>query len=78
MPPWLSLLCSILGKNIEFGIMIFLEKQEIDLQSNMQGSKCDEYCICLKELFRFSFYEKVPFPFDPVAFLLKYFYPNSP
>ena len=35
------------GKNIQFGIMVFLEVQEINLQSNMQGSKCDEYCIFL-------------------------------
>ena len=27
------------GKNIQFGIMVFLEVQEINLQSNMQGSK---------------------------------------
>ena len=53
MPPWLSLLCSILGKNIQFGIMVFLEVQEINLQGNMQGSKCDECCIFLEELFYF-------------------------
>ena len=27
------------------------QRQEINLQSNMQGSKCDEYCIFLSELF---------------------------
>ena len=42
MPPWLSPLCLILGK-IQFGIMVFLEVQEINLQGNMRGSKCDEY-----------------------------------
>ena len=47
MPPWLSPLCLILGKNIQFDIMAFLEIQEIILQGNMQGSKCDEYCIFL-------------------------------
>ena len=62
MPPWLSPLCLILGKNIQFGIMVFLEVQEINLQDNMRGSKCDEYCI-----------KKVPFPFDPVAFFFKIF-----
>ena len=47
MPPWLSPLCLILEKNIQFGILVFLEVQEINLQDNMQGSKCDEYCIFL-------------------------------
>ena len=59
MPPWLSPLCLIPGKNIQLGIMVFLKVQEVNLQVNIQGSKCDVY-----------FYEelKVPFPFDPVAF----------
>ena len=43
MPPWLSPLCLIPGKNIQFGIMVFLEVQEINLQGNIRGSKCDEY-----------------------------------
>ena len=47
MPPWLSPPCLRLGKNIQFGIMVFLEVQEINLQDNMGGSKCDEYCIFL-------------------------------
>ena len=47
MPPWLSPLCLILGKNIQFSIMVFLEVQEINLQDNMRGSECDEYCILL-------------------------------
>ena len=34
-------------KNMQFGIMVFLEVQDINLQSNMQGNKCDEYCIFL-------------------------------
>ena len=55
--------------------MVFLEIQEINLQDNMKGSKYDEYCIFLWELFR---YEKVPFPFDPVTFFSKYVYLNSP
>ena len=64
MPPWMSPLCVILGK-IQFGIMVFLEVQEINLQDNMRGSKCDEYCI-------FLLY-KVPFPFDSVAFFRNIF-----
>ena len=47
MPPWLSPLCLILGKNIQFRIMVFLEVQEINLLDNMRGSKYDEYCIFL-------------------------------
>ena len=47
MPRWLSLLCLILGKNILFGMMVFLEVQEINLQSNMLRSKCGEYFIFL-------------------------------
>ena len=51
MPPCLSPLCLILGKNIQFSILVFLEVQEINLQVNMRGSKYDEYCIFLSELF---------------------------
>ena len=71
MPPWLSPLCLVLGKNIQFGSLVFLKVQEI----NLRGSKCDEYCTFLSELF--SFYEKVSSPLDPVAFL-KYFYLKTP
>ena len=44
MPPWLSPLFDA-GK--KFGIMVFLEVQEINLQGNIRGSKCDEYRIVL-------------------------------
>ena len=54
MPPWMSPLCVILGKNIQFGIMVFLEVKEINLQDSMRGSKCDEYCIFFWELVRFT------------------------
>ena len=37
MPQWMSPLCVILGKNIQFGIMVFLEFQEINLQDNMRA-----------------------------------------
>ena len=47
MPPWLFPLCLILRINIQFGTMIFLEIQEINLEGNKRGSKCDEYCIFL-------------------------------
>ena len=45
MPPWLSPLCLITGKNMQFGIMVFLEVQEINLQGYMRDSKCDKYYI---------------------------------
>ena len=35
------------GKKIQFDIMVILEVQEINLQGNMRGSKCNEYCIFL-------------------------------
>ena len=38
MPLWMSPVCVIPGKNIQFGIMVFLEVQEINLQDNMRGS----------------------------------------
>ena len=47
MPPWLSPLCLVLEKNVQLGISVFLEVQEINLRGNMRGSKCDEYCIFL-------------------------------
>ena len=33
--------------NLQFGSLVFLEVQEINLRGNMRGSKCDEYCIFL-------------------------------
>ena len=47
MSPWLSPLCLVPEKDIQFGIRVLLEVQEINLQNNMRGSKCDEYCIFL-------------------------------
>ena len=32
---YVSTLCLTLGQNIQFGIMVFLEVQEINLQDNM-------------------------------------------
>ena len=45
-------------KVIQFGILVFLEAPERNLQGNLQGSQCDGCCIFLSEFF--SFYEKVP------------------
>ena len=62
MHPWLSPLCLILGKNMQLGIMVFLEVQEINLQGNMQGSsKCDEYIVYFYE--NFFVLRKSSFPF---------------
>ena len=47
MPPWLSPLCLVLEKSIQFGIFVFLEVQEINLRGNMRGSKRDECYIFL-------------------------------
>ena len=71
MPSWLSPLCLMPGENIQFGIMVFLEVQEINLLGNMRGCRCDEYCIFFMKTF--SFNEKVPFPFDPAAFFRNIF-----
>ena len=34
-------------KKMQFGIFVFIEAQEINLQGNLQGSKCDGDCILL-------------------------------
>ena len=37
-------------KIIGFGILVFLEAQEINQRGNFLGSKCDAYCMFLREL----------------------------
>ena len=71
MSPWLSPLCLILGKNIQSGIMVFLEVQKIHLQGNMRGSKCDKYCT-------FFALRKSAFPFRPCSFFSEIFLPQLP
>ena len=51
--------------------MVFLELQGINLQGNMQGINCDEYCMFLSEILK-------KFLSPSVAFFSKYFYLNSP
>ena len=34
-------------KNMQFGIFVFVEAQETNLQDNFQGCKCDGDCIVL-------------------------------
>ena len=53
-------------KKMQFGIFVFIEAQEINLQGNLQGSKCDGDCILLWKLF--LFYKSVPSPLGPVGF----------
>ena len=61
-------------KKIQFGIMVFLEVQAINLQGNMRGSKCHKYYIFLWKLFRFA---KKFLSFDSVAFF-EIFLPQLP
>ena len=62
MPPiWL-----VRQKIIQFGILIFLEAEEINLRDNLKGSKCDEYFYFYDNFF--GFIKKLIFPLDPVGF----------
>ena len=74
MLPWLSLLWLVQKKNIKSGILVFLEAQEINLRRNLQGSKCDRYCIFFWETF--SFYKKFPSLLDPEGFFQDIFMPT--
>ena len=51
---------------MQFGIFVFVEAQDINLQGNLQGSKFDRDCVFSWE--HFSFYEKVPSSHDRVVF----------
>ena len=66
-------------KIIQFGILVILEAQEINLTGNLWGSECDEYWIFLWEVF--SFYKKVPSRLVPVLSLegfFEVFLPQTP
>ena len=60
------LLVVVLQKIIQISILIFLEAQEKKLLINLQGSKCNGYCINFPWEF-FSFYEKVHSLLDPAV-----------
>ena len=60
-------------KVLQFGVLVFLEAQEINLWGKLQGSKCDGYFILLWE--HFSFYEKLLSLLTLKGFF-KYFYSN--
>ena len=51
MVPWLSSLWLApqkkKKKTMQFGIFVFVEAQETNLQDNFQGCKCDGDCIVL-------------------------------
>ena len=54
-------------KDVETTSCVYwVEVQEINLRGNMRGSKCDEYCIFLRNLF--LFYKNVLSPLHSVAF----------
>ena len=59
-------------KNMHFGIFVSAEAQEIKLQGNFQGSKCDGDLYSYENFF-FLFYEKIPSLLEPVGFFSKYF-----
>ena len=66
------------GKKYTIWHLVFLEIRKIILQGNMQGSKCDEYCIFLWEL-RFLFIlQKISFSFWPCSFFFEIFLPQLP
>ena len=74
MPPWLSQLCLVLVKYIQFDISVFsgisanktCEEICEAVNGSLRGSKCDE-----------SFYKKVSFPFNHVAFFQNIFTSTS-
>ena len=42
-----STLVATSKKIMQFGIFVFAEAKKINLRGNLQGSKCDGYCIFL-------------------------------
>ena len=62
---WVPPLWLVRQKIMQFGILIFLEAEEINLRGNLKGSKCDEYFYFYNF---FGFIKKVIFPLDPVGF----------
>ena len=69
------LLVETLQKLIQISILIFLEAQEKKLLINLQGSKCNGYCVNFLWEF-FSFYEKVHSLLDPAVLLKSPFSPK--
>ena len=63
------------AKYVQFGVLVFLEAEEVISRGNLQASKSDGYFIFLWELF--SFYEKVPSPSNLAGFF-RIFLPQPP
>ena len=59
---------------IQFGILVFLETQEINLRANLQDSKCDILHIFMRTSFVLR---KSSFPLLTLQFFSKHFYPRS-
>ena len=51
---------------MQFGIFVFVEAEEVNLEGSWQGSKCDRI-LHIHENFSL-FYEKVPSPLDHAGF----------
>ena len=68
--PWLS----PAKETIQFGILIFLETQEMNLQGNLKDSKCDILHIFMGTFFVLR---KGSFPLLTLYFLSKHFYARS-
>ena len=60
-------------ETIQFGILVFLETQEVNFRGNLQDSKCDILHIFMRTFFvlRKSF-----FPLLTLQFFSKHFYPR--
>ena len=59
---------------MQFGIFVFVEAQELNFHGNLQGSKCDEDCIILWELFKVL--RKSSFPTSSCSFYRNIFTPT--
>ena len=62
-------------KTIQFGILVFLETQEMNLWNNLQDSKCDILHISLRTFFVLR---KSPFLRLTLYFFLETFLPQAP
>ena len=62
-------------RTIHFGILIYLETQEINLPGNLQDRQCDILYIFMRNFFCFK--KKFLPPLDPVVFFEK-FLPQAP
>ena len=59
---------------MQFDIFVFVEAQELNFPGNLQGSKCDEDCVILWELF--NVLRKSSFPSSCCSFYWNIFTPT--